>query len=87
MGKHHSLKIWPAYFEQVEEGHKTFEIRINDRGFRSGDTCTLKEWDPKLNRFTGREVSFEIGYVFPLRIQSANGPAEHVVFSLLPGLI
>ena len=39
----HELKIWPKYYEEVSMGHKTFEIRKNDRDFKKGDTLILKE--------------------------------------------
>lgn len=42
----HDLKTWPAYFAAVERGHKTFEIRENDRGFAVGDILLLREWVP-----------------------------------------
>ena len=44
----HELKIWPQYFQAVLTGEKTFELRINDRGFQKGDLVILKEWDPEI---------------------------------------
>jgi hypothetical protein len=43
---HHDTKIWPHFFGPVEKRIKTFEVRVNDRGYQSGDTITLHEWDP-----------------------------------------
>ena len=31
----HELKTWPGYFEEIFMGHKTFEIRKNDRNFKT----------------------------------------------------
>ena len=42
--KRHELKIWPEYFDPVEAGLKTFEIRKNDRGFAMGDRLLLREF-------------------------------------------
>lgn len=42
----HELKIWPQYYCRVADGTKTFEVRVNDRGFQPGDLVTLREWDP-----------------------------------------
>lgn len=42
---HHSLKTWPAMFEAVWRGDKTFEVRLDDRGYQKGDTVQLREWE------------------------------------------
>lgn len=38
---HHILKCDLPYFDAVESGDKTFEIRRNDRGYQKGDTISL----------------------------------------------
>lgn len=55
METEHILKCWPAYFDAVARGEKTFEIRRDDRGFQRGDILVLQrtkdsdrmsvEWD------------------------------------------
>lgn len=50
----HELKTWPPYFEAVVKGEKTFEVRVNDRGFGVGDILCLREWDPERSAYTGR---------------------------------
>jgi ASC-1-like (ASCH) protein len=50
----HCLKTWPEYFELVLAGIKTFELRKNDREFKLGDTLLLQEFDPAVQKFTGR---------------------------------
>lgn len=78
----HELKILPPFFEAVRSGVKTFEVRKNDRGFQSGDSVVLMEWDSSvgpvnlISGYTGRFVKFTIGYVLAI-------DAERVVFSLL----
>lgn len=59
----HELKTWNEYFEEMFIGNKTFEIRKNDRDFKKGDTLILKEWDPKTEKYTGREVSKSVTYI------------------------
>lgn len=66
----HELKILPAYYEAVRDGYKTFEVRLNDRGFQRGDTLTLKEYDPEVpswdnipRGYTGRELQAIVSYV------------------------
>ncbi len=47
----HELKTDPGVFEAVHSGKKTFEIRLNDRGFCVGDELSLRE-----TRSTGEEM-------------------------------
>lgn len=74
----HELKIYPHYFQQVLDGNKTFEIRMNDRGFQEGDIVILKEWDNI--KYSGREIRGTIKYILDDRfIGLAKG---YVAFSL-----
>lgn len=85
----HELKIWPQYYCRVADGTKTFEVRVNDRGFQPGDEVILKEWDPTpIQNSVGKghpkgfvkdspPLHFKIGYMMSL-------DKETVVFSLLP---
>ena len=61
-------KIWPEYFQQVLDGKKTFELRLNDFEINEGDTLLLREWDPNTKEYTGREVERKVGYVGKWRI-------------------
>lgn len=56
-------KVWPEYFQQILDGKKTFEVRLNDFEINEGDTLILKEWDPATKDYTGRELSRVVGYV------------------------
>lgn len=40
-GKVHALKCERLYWQQIKEGKKTFEVRLNDRGFEEGDILFL----------------------------------------------
>ena len=83
---HHTIKIAQPYFDAVQEGKKTFEIRFDDRGYQAGDTLTMREWDVTKRElrnpgaeYTGREITRTIGYV-----TSFEQKPNMVVFSLLP---
>jgi len=80
--KAHVLKIWPIFFDAVARGEKSFEVRKNDRDFQPGDEVTLKEWNPKTEEFTGRELNRLIIYVF--KGGSFGVQEGFVVFSMLP---
>lgn len=62
----HELKSWPIYFRDVAAGIKTFEIRINDRGFVVGDVLRLREWDPDTKFYTGREVRRRVAAIYDI---------------------
>lgn len=96
----HELRAWPNYFQPMWDGRKTFEIRYDDRGFQRGDQVVLREWDLKAScdctsgkhnaascaRYTGREISAEIGYVMAFTPSRGNqrgfSGGGYVVFSI-----
>jgi hypothetical protein len=59
----HDLKTWPVYFEQQLAGLKPFELRLDDRGYRVGDILWLREWDPRTQAYTGRELRVEVTFL------------------------
>jgi hypothetical protein len=58
-----SKKTWPDYFEKIKSGEKTFELRLADWECNIGDTLLLKEWDPIIKEYTGREISKIVTFV------------------------
>jgi hypothetical protein len=48
----HMLKSWPEYFDAVQRGEKTFEVRRADRDFRVGDVLCLQRWEPDREDYT-----------------------------------
>ncbi len=75
----HTLKTEAPYFDAVERGEKTFEVRRDDRGFQRGDKVILERmhdessWnldssaDPQIFTvgwiLTGGQFGIEPGYV------------------------
>jgi hypothetical protein len=43
----HALKTLGPYWDAVERGDKTFEVRRNDRGFQRGDLLRLERWEKR----------------------------------------
>ena len=74
-GTTHSVKCQPPYFVDVLSGRKTFEVRLDDRGYREGDTLHLMEWAD--GKYTGFECDRLITYV----LRDAEG------FGLAPGYV
>lgn len=58
----HELKCLPAYFADVVEGVKLFEVRRDDRPFAVGDGLLLREWERERG-YTERTWAGRITYV------------------------
>ncbi|MFH1142833.1 MAG: DUF3850 domain-containing protein [Candidatus Uhrbacteria bacterium] len=56
-------KVWPKYFQRIQDGDKNFELRLADFECQPGDTLFLREWDPKTKDYTGREIEKKVTYV------------------------
>lgn len=61
--KIHRLKTWPDFFRAIEEGRKSFEIRINDRDFRVGDEVLLLEYSPARGEYLGGVIHRKITFI------------------------
>ncbi len=68
----HTVKCWPNYFDAIERGDKTFDVRRDDRGYQRGDTLILRRFDPATQtysiapgagRFSIKETRRTITYV------------------------
>lgn len=59
----HNLKIWPSFFKDVVDGKKKFEVRVNDRDFKVGDTLVLSEYIPSFNWYTQQRITKVITYM------------------------
>lgn len=60
----HILKTWPEYYRAIDDGSKTFEVRLNDRDYRVGDVLNLVEYDPKKDcHLSGRNKRFTVTYI------------------------
>lgn len=60
-------KCWPAYFQAIADGTKTFDIRLANFVPRVGDVLWLREWDPATEDYTGRELRRRITYLVETR--------------------
>jgi hypothetical protein len=77
----HTLKTWQPFWDDVFEGHKTFEVRRDDRGYKVGDLLVLQEWAD--DRHLGGTCFRVIAYV--LRDGAQFGVREgHVVLGIRP---
>jgi len=63
--KMHRLKTLPQYFREIENGNKTFELRLNDRNFQLGDMLILQEYNLDKDELTGNQIMRIISYIMP----------------------
>ena len=59
----HRLKVWPEYFQALNDLKKNFEVRKNDRDYRVGDCLILQEWDPVTELYSGDWIEAEVSYI------------------------
>jgi hypothetical protein len=59
----HDLKCWPEYYNAVNDGIKNFDVRNNDRNYKTGDMILLREWDPDTKKYTGRLLLRKISFI------------------------
>ena len=79
--KIHYLKTWRTWFIATWDGNKTFEVRINDRGYELNDVLVLEEYDPGEKVYTGRVLLRQVDYM----MQGVFGlPPDVCVMSIKP---
>ena len=59
--QHHYIKILPEYYNAIDSGEKSFEVRYNDRNYQVHDILHLQEWLD--GNYTGREMAVEVTYL------------------------
>ncbi len=71
-------KLLPEFFGAVESGQKKFELRLNDVEINEGDTLVLKEWDPEIEQYIGRELERECTYARAFDINDLYWSREEI---------
>jgi len=72
LGATHELKSWPEFFEPTLRGEKTHDVRrSDDRHFAVGDRLRLREFDPRTERYSGRECIVEVTYITSAKMPCA----------------
>ncbi len=62
-------KTWAPFFQQILDGKKTYDLRLNDFDVNEGDTILFKEYDPKTKTYTGREIEKRITHINKWKIE------------------
>lgn len=56
-------KTVPDLFEKVLNGEKNFDLRIAEFECEVGDVLVLREWDPEMKEYTGRQIEKTVTFV------------------------
>ena len=79
----HILKCQQPYFDDIWEGYKTFEVRLNDREYEAGDSVLLIAYNAEHSIYETRQIFANIGYLLSGKSFPALLDEETVVFSLI----
>lgn len=84
----YEMKSWPWFFEPMCSGHKKHDMRDKrDRDYKVGDRVLLREYDPRVGKYTGREALMTITYitdnVTPCAMSSSALDNNHAILSVL----
>lgn len=59
----HQLKVHSQFWPSLVSGAKPFEVRRDDRKFRVGDICVLREYDPSHGYTSAEPVERQVSYI------------------------
>lgn len=79
----HTLKVHPPFWPSLVDGSKPFEVRLNDRKFKVGDTCIFSQYDPKFGLTGDPTVEREITFVLTHEDFPPGVPVGYVVLGLV----
>ena len=81
----HELKITKEYADSVHSGDKTFEVRLNDRGFQKGDIVRFKPLSKSGASVDTRHPLYDKEYEITYVLGSFCGLAQgYVAFGIKP---
>lgn len=72
MSKRIVKKVLPEYFQDILDGKKKYELRLNDFDVEPGDTLILEEYtstDPETRKATGRVIEKAVTYLRKFKLQ------------------
>ncbi|MEI6835687.1 MAG: DUF3850 domain-containing protein [Candidatus Falkowbacteria bacterium] len=65
-------KVLPDYFQDILDGQKKYELRLNNFEIEPGDILVLEEYtsaDPKTRQATGRVLEKTVTYLWKFKLQ------------------
>lgn len=76
-------KVLPEYFQDILDGKKKYELRLNDFNINEGDILVLEEYtsaDPATRKPTVRTLEKEVTYLRKFKIQDLWWSEEDIEF-------
>ncbi|HOZ53568.1 MAG TPA: DUF3850 domain-containing protein [bacterium] len=65
-------KVLPDYFQDIVDGKKKYELRLNDFDIKPGDILVLEEYtsaNPETREATGRVIEKKVKYLRKFKLQ------------------
>lgn len=81
MPKRVTKKVLPEYFQDIVDGQKKYELRLNDFDIEPGDTLVLEEYtsiDPQTRQATGRVLEKRVTYLRKFKLQDLWWSEEEI---------
>jgi len=69
-------KIQPKYFELIKSGKKKFELRLADFKIKKGDILTLREYNQRIKKYTGRKIRKKVKYLLKFNLNDFGQKKE-----------
>jgi len=72
MSKRIIKKVLPEYFQDIIDGKKKYELRLNDFEVEPGDILVMEEYtsaDPLNRQATGRTIEKKVTYLRKFKLQ------------------
>jgi hypothetical protein len=71
-------KCWPQYFQEIVEGKKNYELRLNDFTINAGDILILEEYNTETKEYTGRTLEKKVLGVNQFQIDKLFWPEAEI---------
>lgn len=86
MRVNHHVRSWAHFFDAIERGDKTHDLRKDDRNYRVGDWLILDRFDNINGVSTGAQCVVEITYITdrntPCAFSSSVLPNGYCILSI-----
>jgi hypothetical protein len=71
-------KLLPEYFDDLVSNRKKYDLRLGDWLCQAGDILIFQEWDPKKEKYTGREIRKKVTYVRTFKLDHLYWPKKDI---------